>query len=96
MNEGLGTVLVVAGGLLALAVAFPLRRRLPGRAVFALAVTASLALGAGALLVQRHVSAAEWTLTLAAMFLLGPAHIRVVMGPFGRPRHIAPAVRPGR
>lgn len=96
MNGGLGIALLVAGGLLALAVAFLLRRRLPGRAVFALAATASLALGTGALLVQRHVSAAEWTLTLAALSLLGPAHIRIVMGPFGRPRRRASALPPGR
>ncbi|MDP9340983.1 MAG: hypothetical protein M3Q23_02505 [Actinomycetota bacterium] len=91
MSDGTGVALIAAGGLLVLAVAFVLRRRLPGRAVFGLAAAASLAIGAGSLLVQSNVSAAEWALTLAAMFLLGPAHIRVVMGPFGPPRH-RPAV----
>ena len=91
MSAGLGVALIVAGSMLVLAVAFVLRVRLPGRAVFALAAAASLALGAGALVVQSHVSAAEWILTLVAMFLLGPAHIRVVMGPFGRSHRSAAA-----
>jgi hypothetical protein len=87
VNTTVGIALIVAGGMVVLAVAFVLRQRLPGRAVFGLAAAASLAIGTGALLVQSHVSAAEWTLTLGALFLLGPAHIRIVMGPFGRPRH---------
>jgi 4-hydroxybenzoate polyprenyltransferase len=86
VNETAGVALIVAGGVLALAVAFLLRRRLPGRAVFGLGAAASLAIGTGALLVQSHVSAVEWTVTLVAMSLLGPAHIRIVMGPFGRRR----------
>jgi len=92
VSAGLGVALIVAGGLLVLAVAFVLRVRLRGRAVFALAAAASLAIAAGELVVQSHVSAAEWTLTLVAMFLLGPAHIRIVMGPFGRPRSAASRV----
>jgi hypothetical protein len=91
VNHSVGIGLIVAGGLLALAVAFLLRTRLPGRAVFALGAAAGVAIGTGALLVQSHVSVAEWTLTLAAMFLLGPAHIRIVMGPFGPPRRAARA-----
>jgi len=96
VSDGVGVGLIVAGGLLALAVAFLLRTRLPGRAVFALGAAAGVAIGTGALLVQSHVSVAEWTLTLAAMFLLGPGHIRIVMGPFGPPgRAPRTASRPG-
>jgi hypothetical protein len=90
VNPAGGIALIVAGSLLALGVAFVLRRRLPGRAVFGVAAAASLAIATGALLLQAHVSAAEWTLTLVAMSLLGPAHIRIVMGPFGRPRRLGP------
>jgi len=90
VNVALGIALLIGGSALVLAVAFLLRQRLPGRAVFALAAAAGLGLGAGALLVQDGVSPAEWTVTLVALFLLSPAHIRVVMGPFGPPR-TAPA-----
>jgi len=84
VNEGLGVALIVGGAVVILAVAFLLRTRLPGRVVFALAAAAGVAIGAGALLVQSQVSPVEWAVTLAALALLGPAHVRIMFGPLGR------------
>jgi hypothetical protein len=83
MSDGTGFVLIVSGALGILATAFLLRRRLPAPVVFVLAAGCSVALTAGALVVQDDTTTADWIVALTAMGLLGPAHVRVLLGPFG-------------
>jgi hypothetical protein len=83
MHRGVGIVLIVAGSVIGLAFAFLLRRRAPARLVTGVLAACGLAIGTGALLVMRHVSPTNWTLTLVLMTILVPAHVRVVLGPFG-------------
>jgi hypothetical protein len=56
--------------------------------VFVLVGAFSVLVGAGALVVQEHVTTADWVVTLAALAVLGPAHVRFLLGPFG------PSARP--
>jgi hypothetical protein len=79
---GIGIALLVAGALLTVLVYFGLWTRVRPPIAFAAIIACGLVLGAGALLVQDGVSAAEWALTLAALTALGPVHGRLV---FGRP-----------
>jgi hypothetical protein len=73
----------VAGGAGVLLTAFVLRRRLPPALVYAVLAAWSVVLGVGALVVQDHVSTADWIVTLAALAVLGPAHARFLLGAFG-------------
>lgn len=76
----------VVGGAAAavLVLAFALRTRLPA-AVEAILLTASFAaLGWGGMLLRPDPPTPEVVLAVAAMALLGPLHVRVVLGPFGR------------
>ena len=83
MHRAVGIALIVAGSLVGLAFAFVARRRAPAVLVAAVLALCGLALGAGALLVLHHVSVTNWTVTLVLMAILVPAHVRVVLGPFG-------------
>jgi hypothetical protein len=83
MHHGVGIALIVASSLVGLAFAFVLRRKAPAPFVAAVLAGCGLALGAGALFELRHVSATNWTVTLVLMTFLVPAHVRVVLGPFG-------------
>jgi hypothetical protein len=83
MHRAVGIALIVGGSLVGLAFAFPLRRKAPAVVVAVVLALCGLALGAGALLVLQHVSATNWTITLVLMTILVPAHVRVVLGPFG-------------
>ena len=97
MDSPLGVALIVIGALSALGVGFGLRRRLPAAVGFGLAALCCVAVGTGALLVQSGVSAAEWVIVLVATGVLGPAHLRIVLGPFGRTdRTGGPKRVPGR
>jgi len=89
MSDAAGVALIVAGFAGVLVVGFALRRRLPAAAGFVLLAVFSVAAGAGALVVQDHVGVADWIVTLTAMALLGPVHMRFLAGPFG------PAAEPG-
>jgi len=83
MSDGAGIARIAAGVVgLALTV-FLLRRRLPAAVVFVLAAGFSVSWGAGALVVQDHTTTTDWVVTLAAFALLGPAHARFLVGPFG-------------
>lgn len=83
MSDAGGVILIVAGALGVLVTAFLLRRRLPAPAVFVLAAVFSVTLTGGALVVQDRVTTADWVVALTAMAVLGPAHVRVLLGPFG-------------
>jgi hypothetical protein len=88
MHDGAGIALIVAGGAVGFLTAFLLRTRAPAVMVASILTGCGLALGAGALLVQDHVSRTNWVLTLALIAFLVPAHVWIVLGPFGP--------RPGR
>lgn len=83
MHRGAGIALIAAGAAVALPVALALRTRLPALAVAAVLTLCGLALGGGALLVQDRVSTTNAVVTLILATLLVPAHVRVVLGPFG-------------
>ena len=80
----MGVALIVAGAGLLVLVGFVLRPRVARPAGMVLAAAAGAALGAGALLVQDHATAADWAVVMGATVLLTPAHVRLVFGPFGR------------
>jgi len=84
VHRTLGIALIVASTALLLALGFPLRRRVPVAVGMAGAALAGAGLAAGSLLVQPHASAADWLVAVPAMALLAPAHIRIVLGRFGR------------
>ena len=78
MGDTGGVVLIVAGGAGILLTGFVLRRRLPATVVYLLLAVWSVLVGAGAL-----VTTADWIVTLALLALLGPVHVRFLMGAFG-------------
>lgn len=84
MNAGAGIALIVAGSLLGLITLFGLWRRLPGTASLVLLAAAGVAIGAGALLVQKGAGPGDWALTLLVLGSLTPLHGRLVFGPPGR------------
>jgi hypothetical protein len=84
VSDTTGIVLIVAGAAGVVVTGFWLRPRLPGPVVFALISGFSVVLTAGALVVQDHTTTADWIVALVAMALLGPVHVRVLLGPFGR------------
>ena len=84
MHAGVGIGLLVGGAVAALVTAFVLRARAPAPVVTTVLVGCGVALAAGALLVQRHVSRTNWILTVVLLAFLVPAHVRVVLGRFGR------------
>jgi hypothetical protein len=84
VNVGTGVALIAAGGVGVLVTAFVLRTLLPSVAVAVLLAACSVAVGAGALGVQEHAGTADWVVTLGSLAVLGPAHVRIVLGPFGR------------
>jgi 4-hydroxybenzoate polyprenyltransferase len=81
---GVGVAMIVLGVGGVVVVGFALRRRLPGPVVFVLLSGFSVALAAGALAVQDHTTTTDWVVALVAMGLLGPAHVRFLLGAFGR------------
>jgi hypothetical protein len=86
MHVGAGVALIAVGAAVALPTAFLVRTRAPAALVAAILTLCGLALGAGALLVQDHVSTTNWVLTLLLVGFLVPAHVRIVLGPFGPAR----------
>jgi hypothetical protein len=90
MHRGAGVTLIAVAAATALPTALFLRVRLPAPALTAMLTACGLAVGVGALLVQDHVSRTNVAVTLVLASILVPAHVRVVLGPFGPPRE-APA-----
>lgn len=85
MRTEVGIALITAGGSLGLLTALLVRRRLPGPAVAVIVGSCGAAVGAGGLLVQPDAGVAEWVIAPAALAVLLPLHVRVVLGPLGRP-----------
>lgn len=84
MSVGVWLVTVSAG--VALFVAFLLRRRLSSLMVAALLTLAGAGLGWGGMVVQADPSTGEFVAAVAGLAFLVPAHVRIVLGPFGPPR----------
>lgn len=82
MHPEAGIGLIVGGVSLALLVVLALWRRIAPPLAFGLLAATGVAVGAGALLVQEHVGAGDWVITIGALGVLTPIHMRLV---FGRP-----------
>ncbi len=81
---GSGVSLIVAGVAVGLVVVLGLRTRLPRLMVASALALAGASVGAGGLLVQARVTGLDWILTIAALGLALPLHVRLVFGRFGR------------
>ncbi len=80
MHPEAGVGLIVGGVSLALLVVLTLWRRIAAPLAFGLLAATGVAVGAGALLVQEHAGAGDWVITLAALGVLTPVHMRLVLG----------------
>lgn len=78
-----GVWVVILSALVGSVTAFALRTRAPGWAVAALLAGSGAALGWGGILLRADPDTAEIVFAAAAMSLLVPAHVRIVLGPFG-------------
>ncbi len=81
-----GTVVVVVAVALGLATAFLLRRRLPSGVVAVLLASAGAGIAWGGMLLQPDPSIGEAVAGILTLTLLIPAHVRIVLGPFGPAR----------
>jgi hypothetical protein len=95
VDVGAGILLIAAAAAVGLFDVFVLWARLPPVVVLTLLSVCGAVLGAGALLVQGNVGAANWITTLVALALLAPIHCRAVFGPPGGwRRHAAASPQP--
>ena len=78
-----GLALVIGAGAVAVLTAFVLRSRAPAALSISLMTAASAALAYGGMLLRQDPSALEIALAVLAMAVLGPAHVRIVLGPYG-------------
>lgn len=81
-----GTWIVAVAATVALAAAFALRTRAPALAVVAVLSLAGAAIGCGGMLLQPDPSIGERIVAVAGLAFLVPAHVRIVLGPFGPQR----------
>ena len=78
--------LVLAAGALALVVSFFGRTRIPAAVVTTLLALAGAGIGWGGMLLQPDPSVGEFVVAVVLLTVLVPAHVRIVLGPFGPPR----------
>jgi hypothetical protein len=81
MVDGAG--LIAASAAVGLAAAFLLRRRIPSLAVAGILMLAGAGVGWGGMLLQPDPSTGEFVAAVAMLAVLIPAHVRIVLGPFG-------------
>ena len=81
--------LTLASAALALLGAFVVRRRLPAMLVTAVLAVAGAGLGYGVMLLQPDPSTGELVAAVFLLTVLVPAHVRIVLGPFGPKRREA-------
>lgn len=79
-----GTSIVVAAAVLALTAAFVLRPRLPAPLVAVLLGLSGAGIAWGGMLIRPDPSIGEVVAAVVMLALLAPAHVRIVLGPFGR------------
>lgn len=79
----MGAWVAGAAAIVALVSAFVLRPRLSAVVTVPLLVAASAALAWGGMLLQEDPSAMEWALAVGVMAVMGPLHVRIVLGPYG-------------
>jgi hypothetical protein len=84
VSAGVWLVSVSAG--VALLAAFLLRRRLAPVAVTLILLVAGAGIGWGGMCLQPDPSVGEFAAAVAALAFLVPAHVRIVLGPFGPQR----------
>ena len=84
MSVGAWLVAVSAG--FALTAALLVRRRLPPAAVTLILLLAGAGIGWGGMLLQPDPSVGEFAAAVALLAFLVPAHVRIVLGPFGPQR----------
>ena len=82
MSDGAGVGLIAGGVVLLLVTVSVLWHRATVALAFGLLAAGGVAVGAGALLVQDHAGTGDWLITLGALSVLTPIHMRLV---FGRP-----------
>ncbi len=84
MSVGAWLVAVSAG--FALTAAFLVRRRFPPVAATLILLLAGAGMGWGGMLLQPNPSIGEFVVAVALLAFLVPAHVRIVLGPFGPQR----------
>jgi hypothetical protein len=85
-----GIALIVAASAVGAFIVFVLWRRIPPVLAFVSMAACGMAIGTGGLLVQEDVGAASWVLTLLVLGAIAPVHMRLVFGPPGPRRMVAP------
>ena len=78
-----GTLVLAGSWLVAAATAFVLRTRAPGPVTLVLLAGAGVGLAWGGMLLREDPHPAEVGVAVAALAVLVPAHVRIVLGPFG-------------
>lgn len=78
-----GVWFVVLSSLVAVATAFVLRTRAPSWVVAALLAVSGGSLAWGGMLLRADPGTGEVFVAVAAMAILVPLHVRIVLGPFG-------------
>lgn len=78
-----GAWLVAGSALLAVGTALFLRPRAPAWLVLTLLMAAGAGIGWGGMLLRPDPSAGEFVAAVLGLAVLVPAHVRVVIGPFG-------------
>lgn len=74
---------MAASSVAAVATALFFRRRLAAPAVLVILALAGAGIGYGGMLLQPDPSAGELAAAVAMLAVLVPAHVRIVLGPFG-------------
>jgi hypothetical protein len=81
-----GAWLAAVSAAVGVVIAFLLRRRVAAGVVTVMLALAGAGIGWGGMLVQPDPSVGEFVAAVAILALLVPAHVRIVIGPFGPPR----------
>jgi hypothetical protein len=81
-----GAWLAAVSAAVAVAAALLLRRRLAPLALIVILALAGAGIGWGGMLIQRDPSPGELVAAVVMLAALIPAHVRIVLGPFGPPR----------
>lgn len=82
----MGAWLAAGAATATLLIALVLRTKLPAALGVVLMAAASAALAWGGVLIVQAASAAEAWLAVLALALMGPLHVRIVLGPYGPSR----------